>query len=153
MIDVLSDVNFRVNGKLDNTPKVVHHDRMKPIVQREPPDLKWVFEQSRTCERQRAKNKSATSAEQMKEVFDRLKLLENESRQINKYRKRHDKNKKKAVPPLAVDDSPQDPKTSPKVQRKRGRPRKNLQTSPTRNSSDQRQLPVRRSERLKNQQQ
>ena len=153
VIDVLSDVNFRVNDKPDNTPKVVHHDRMKPIVQRDPPDLKWVFEQSRTCERQRAENKSTTSAEQMKEVFDRLKQLENESKQINKYRKRHDKNKKKAVIPLNVDDGPRDPSNSPKVQRKRGRPRKNLQTSPTRNSSDQRQLPVRRSARLQNQQQ
>ena len=153
VIDVLSDVNFRVNDKPDNTPKVVHHDRMKPIVQRDPPDLKWVFEQSRTCERQRAENKSTTSAEQMKEVFDRLKQLENESKQINKYRKRHDKNKKKAVLPLNVDDGPRDPSNSPKVQRKRGRPRKNLQTSPTRSYSDQRQPPVRRSERLKNQQQ
>ena len=45
------DVNFRVNGKPDNIAKVVYHDRMKPIVQCEPPDLKWVFEQSRTCKR------------------------------------------------------------------------------------------------------
>ena len=87
----------------------------------------------------------------MKEVFDRLKQLENESKQVNKYRKRHDKTKKKAVLPLAVDDIPDGPTSGPQVQRKRGRPRKNLQTSPTRNS-DQRQQGVRRSTRLQNKQ-
>ncbi len=50
VVDVLSDVNFRIAHNAINRPKVVHHDRMKPFHSRDPtedtPD--WVYERSRS---------------------------------------------------------------------------------------------------------
>ena len=34
IVDVLSDVNFRICDKPDGKTKVIHHDRLKPIEQR-----------------------------------------------------------------------------------------------------------------------
>ena len=48
VIDVLSDIHFRIQEKEGSTPKVVHHDRLKPYVFRVPTETPdWVKKASR----------------------------------------------------------------------------------------------------------
>ena len=49
VLDVLSDVSFRIIKDRSGKPKVIHHDRMKKYHSREEePDNKWVLERSRS---------------------------------------------------------------------------------------------------------
>ena len=51
VLDVLSDVNFRIIRAMEDKPRVVHHDHIIPYMEREPEpacDKAWVFERSRT---------------------------------------------------------------------------------------------------------
>ena len=51
ILDVLSDVNFRIIRAMEDKPKVVHHDHIIPYMEREPEpasDKAWVFKRSRT---------------------------------------------------------------------------------------------------------
>jgi len=49
VLDVLSDINFRIIENPTSKPKVLHHDRMKKYHSREAePDNKWVLERSRS---------------------------------------------------------------------------------------------------------
>ena len=100
VLDVLSDVNFRVARSSDDRPQVILHDRMEKIDLREKPDISWVFKQSRTHQRSRA--------------FDRLTKLENKQKESKRKRR-----KKEDTHPKPADVEPQ-----PAI-RKRGRPRKN----------------------------
>jgi hypothetical protein len=48
VIDVMSDVNFRINKEQNDKPRIVHHDRLRPYNTREEhivPD--WVYAQSK----------------------------------------------------------------------------------------------------------
>ena len=51
VLDVLSDVNFRIIRAMEDKPRVVHHDHIIPYLEREPEpacNKAWVFERSRT---------------------------------------------------------------------------------------------------------
>ena len=51
VLDVLSDVNFRIIRAMEDKPRVVHHDHIIPYLEREPEltsDKAWVYERSRT---------------------------------------------------------------------------------------------------------
>ena len=51
VLDVLSDVNFRIIRAMEDKPRVVHHDHIIPYLEREPEpacDKAWVFKRSRT---------------------------------------------------------------------------------------------------------
>ena len=48
ILDVWSDLNFRVIDKQEHTGRVVHHDRMKPYETREPFDVRWVLFRRKT---------------------------------------------------------------------------------------------------------
>jgi hypothetical protein len=117
VIDVLSDVNFRIMATSADRPRIIHHDRMKMSEQRKDVDLTWVFKQSRTHQRNRVAD--ANDAEAMKEVMDRLTKLENSQLEKPKRRKR-----KKDVR-ATLDNLEQTKQQQPEVvKRKRGRPRK-----------------------------
>ena len=50
VLDVLSDINFRIIKDENSKPKVVHHDRMKKYHHRgEKPDVSWVIARSRSA--------------------------------------------------------------------------------------------------------
>ena len=113
VLDVLSDVNFRVARTAEEEPQIIHHDRMKKIENREKRDIEWVLKASRTLQRRKAKE--ANYDETMTHVLDRLTKLENHS----KYAKRK-YNRREAAPPQAeAGADEQQP-----VQRRPGRPRK-----------------------------
>ena len=61
VLDVLSDVNFRVIDKPGSKGRVIGHDRMKRYETREPFDVKWVLERSKSLKR-KLKNESKTGA-------------------------------------------------------------------------------------------
>ena len=129
VLDVLSDVNFRVARTADDPPQIIHHDRMNKIAQREKPDIKWVFEQSRTLQRKKANQGDGT--ETMAAVLDRLTKLENST----KYAKR--KYKRRGEQPQNEDAIPQVPAAEARIEepqqvRKRGRPRKKKVRTPKR---------------------
>ena len=89
VLDILSDVNFRVARTHDDPPQIIHHDRMKKIEQREKPDIDWVFQQSRTLQRKRAYE--GDEAKTMEAVLDRLTKLENANKHSKrKYKRRGD---------------------------------------------------------------
>ena len=111
VLDVLSDVNFRVTRSSDDRPQIIHHDRMEKIDLREKPDISWVFKQSRTFQRSRAQQ--GNDGETMKEVLDRLTKLENKQKESKRKRRRKDDTRPK---PADVEPQP--------APRKRGRPRK-----------------------------
>ena len=48
ILDVLSDVNFRIIKNPDDKPKIVHHDRLKRYHQRDLPDVSWVLKRSKS---------------------------------------------------------------------------------------------------------
>ena len=51
VLDVLSDVNFRIIRAMEDKPKVVHHDHLIPYKERVPEpeaDKAWIFQRSRT---------------------------------------------------------------------------------------------------------
>ena len=49
ILDVLSDINFRVIKSEHAKPKVVHHDRLKRYYARDgKPDVSWVIARSRS---------------------------------------------------------------------------------------------------------
>ena len=51
VLDVISDVNFRIIRAMEDKPRVVHHDHIVPYVEREPEqadDKAWVYKRSRT---------------------------------------------------------------------------------------------------------
>ena len=51
VLDVLSDVNFRIIRAVEDKPKVVHHDHLVPYKERVPEpevDKAWIFQRSRT---------------------------------------------------------------------------------------------------------
>ena len=51
VLDVLSDVNFRIIRAMEDKPRVVHHDHIIPYLEREPEaadDKAWVFRRSKT---------------------------------------------------------------------------------------------------------
>ena len=114
VLDVLSDVNFRVARTADDKPQIIHHDRMKKIDQREKQDIEWVFKASRELERKKAKQ--GDFGEAMAAVMDRLTKLEGN----NKYAKR--KYTRREQPQTAPQQEPQP--QEPEVARKRGRPRR-----------------------------
>ena len=117
VLDVLSDVNFRVARTADEEPQIIHHDRMKKIENREKRDIEWVLKASRTLQRRKAKE--ANYDETMTHVLDRLTKLENHS----KYAKRK-YNRREAAPLQAeAGADAQHP-----VQRRPGRPRKKKPT-------------------------
>ena len=129
MLDVLSDVNFRVARTADDPPQIIHHDRVNKIEQREKPNIKWVFEQSRTLQRKKANQGDGT--ETMAAVLDRLTKLENST----KYAKR--KYKRRGEQPQNEDAIPQVPAAEARIEepqqvRKRGRPRKKKVRTPKR---------------------
>ena len=112
VLDILSDVNFRVARTAEDKPQIIHHDRMKKIDRREDSDIEWVFKRSRTLQRQKAKE--ANCSETMIEVMDRLTKLESRNQQAKrKYNRRE-------PPPnqLEPHQRPQE------VEKKRGRPRR-----------------------------
>ena len=51
VVDVLSDVNFRIIDSPDDPGRVVGHDRMKRYEPREPFDIKWVLAKSKSLKR------------------------------------------------------------------------------------------------------
>ena len=48
ILDVMSDTNFRIIKDPGSKGKVINHDRIKPAASREPVDVKWVLEKSKT---------------------------------------------------------------------------------------------------------
>ena len=51
ILDVLSDVNFRIIRAMEEKPRVVHHDHIVPYLEREPEaamDKAWIYRRSRT---------------------------------------------------------------------------------------------------------
>ena len=129
VIDVLSDVNFRLAKTENDKAKVIHHDRMHKIKERVEGDTSWVFKQSRTHQRMKA-DVGTSSGEVMKEVLDRITQLENKSnREAAKLLKKKNDRKKRNKPVTEPKD--EQPEEQPK--RKRGRPRKteNRRTSTT----------------------
>ena len=131
VLDVLSDVNFRIAKSSDDKPQIMHHDRMKLIEERTEANLDWVFKQSRTMQQNKVNHNEIS--ETMREVINRLTKLENKSKESKrKYRKRGNK-----------DDQPPDEKKkdNPVRLRKPGRPTK-ARISPY-------EGPVRRSERIR----
>ena len=145
VVDVISDVNYRICDKPTAQPRIVHHDSMKPVERREGEDLQWVFDQSRTLERKRAAAKE-THAKEFTEIFDRHKSLENSAKKEPKKRKpRTPKTKpipeqgERVVEPVIA------PQEEPQPKRKRGRPKKNPEQPKVEGQQE-----LRRSERLKN---
>ena len=127
VLDILSDVTFRVVKSRDVDPKIVHHDRMKPIEQDVKPNLDWVFQQSRTYNRQKLEQRGF-DPEQMKSVTDRLTTLE---RQIAKGTKKALKKRAKNAPDKGeqiqnpTHDQASLPVIKPQPEKpKRGRPKK-----------------------------
>ena len=56
VLDVLSDINFRVIRNQASKPKVVHHDRMKRYHFRDgAPNIDWVIHRSKTVSAEKAK--------------------------------------------------------------------------------------------------
>ena len=146
IVDVLSDVNFRICDKPDGKTKVIHHDRLKPIEQREKPDLTWVYEQSRTLQRRRAAEKSKNDNIDLTEVFDRLKQLENNlNKEVRKKKKRQVRQNPNPEVGAAVIQDGGARQEEPEVKRKRGRPRKNPAPEPKQPMDDR---ATRKSERL-----
>ena len=47
VIDVLSDIHFRIARSANDKPKIVHHDAIKKFHMREPADLQWVYDRSK----------------------------------------------------------------------------------------------------------
>ena len=140
VLDVLSDVNFRIAKSEQHDAKIVHHDRMKPIKRREDDDIQWVYKQSRTRMRQQLE-KSGLDLKCMKSVTDRLTALEQQIAKSNlKLRKRKRKELKESKE-LDVQE-----KEKPK---KRGRPRIEELTH-KKKSEKPRRGGERRSERLRN---
>ena len=140
VIDVLSDVNFRLALSEKHEPKVIHHDRMKPIQQREKPNIDWVYQQSRTYNKKNVESMDGKNA--MAEIMDKVVQLENLVKNTagrTSRRRRTVRKEDKKVP----DDNVimRNKKVEPK--RKRGRPRKKpeVPTAPQ-------QVGTRRSERL-----
>ena len=87
VLDILSDVNFRVARTATDEPQIIHHDRMKKIEQRDKQDIEWVLKASRTLQRKHAKQ--ANYDETMTHVLDRLTKLENSNRYLKrKYNRR-----------------------------------------------------------------
>ena len=115
VLDVLSDVNFRVTKSSEDRPRVIHHDRMKKVDQREEADIEWVFKQSRTLQRQ--KLKQGEDGQTMTEVLDRLLKLENKQKEAKRTYRRRGENKRQV----------QNPPFSQVAKRQRGRPRKDEQ--------------------------
>ena len=114
VLDVLSDVNFRIAKSSDDKPQIMHHDRMKLIEERTEANLDWVFKQSRSMQQNKVNHNEIS--ETMREVIDRLTKLENKSKESKrKYRKRGNK-----------DDQPPDERKeeNPVRLRKPGRPTK-----------------------------
>jgi hypothetical protein len=151
VVDVLSDVHFRITRSPEDAARVMHHDRMKHVEAREDVDTSWVFAQSRTY--QRSKAGTGGDAEAMKAVLDRLTKLEN--KQLEKPRKRKVRKNVKLNNELdrVVDQTVPEtcqlpgPTEQPQVQqkRKRGRPRKEDKVQP----KPERREGERKSDRLK----
>jgi hypothetical protein len=143
VMDILSDVTFRIVKERDLEPKVVHHDRIKPIELKEKPQIDWVFQQSKTYNRQQFAQKGI-DPDQLKNVTERLTLLERQlaksARKVARQSKK--KGEKNVTPPLQQQQEQQqqqqhdliDPNQQPQDQDdvtveqppkpKRGRPKK-----------------------------
>ena len=118
VLDILSDVNFRVAKSSVDRPRVIHHDRMKKVERREEADIEWVFKQSRTLQRKKAT--PGEDGQTMAEVLDRITKLENKQKEAKRsYRRKPPENQPK-----------QKPKEDVMIGRRvrgRGRPKKNQQ--------------------------
>ena len=137
VLDVLSDVNFRLSKSKDSEPKIIHHDRMKPFHQREKPKIDWVFEQSRTYNKERIKNSEGGGA--LTEVLDRMMQLE---QMVKKQAKKNPRKKKTEGKEVSLKETAKPDQPAPP--RKRGRPKK-------KNKAETQDVTnIRRSDRLKN---
>ena len=116
VLDVLSDVNFRISKSENSEPKIVHHDRMKPIEQDEKPNLDWVFKQSRTYARDQIQQGGA-NLQLMKDVTDRLAKLEREitknSKKIARRNKKATEIRKRKRTPGAKEKTPETEEKTP----------------------------------------
>ena len=135
VLDVLSDVNFRIAKHPTDPPRVIHHDRLKPIEMREKPDTEWVFKLSKTFEKNRATNAGMTG-QFVQNFSERLTNLE---RQIQKAEKKKRRTRK---PRTAKAGTKEDTTTT---KRRRGRPKKDE----AKNKKLHKEEGVRRSDRLK----
>ena len=121
VVDVMSDVNFRVCRSPDSPLRIVHHDKMIPIERREDEDISWVFEQSRSLDMQRAKEKGFTHKDVV-EIYNRLKLLELAAKkEVKKARKRKQPQEQPAVEQPQDGAQPQQqPQEQPVVEQAQG---------------------------------
>ena len=78
IIDVLSDIHFRIAKHRDDRPRIIHHDNIKKMHLREPVDLKWVFELSRYHNTRSAPTTLEDMGNSMTELMRRLKAVENQ---------------------------------------------------------------------------
>ena len=146
VLDVLSDVSFRLSKGADQEPKVIHHDRMKLFHQREKPNLDWVFQQSRTHNKKIIHSRDGNEA--MAEIMDKVVQLENQIKNTagrNSRLKKRIKEKRKVEAPKkpAEVEEPEKPENMQQpAKRKRGRPR-------TKPDPPQPKEGTRRSDRLK----
>ena len=83
VIDALSDIHFRVMAEKNGRERIVHHDMMEKADEREPEDLTWVYEKSRSHKLP----KSATLTDvttTVDEMLRRLKRVENQCGDFSK---------------------------------------------------------------------
>jgi transposase InsO family protein len=77
VLDALSDIHYRIVRGAEFTPRIVHHDAMEMMYDREPEDLSWVYKMSRTFKEKRPTTiTDVTKA--MDDVMQRLKQVENQ---------------------------------------------------------------------------
>ena len=75
VVDALSDIHFRITRAKDQKPKIVHHDAMELMQDREPEDLSWVYNMSRTFKQNKPTSlRDVTTA--VDDMMRRLKQVE-----------------------------------------------------------------------------
>ena len=84
VIDQLSDIHFRVAADRNGRERIVHHDMMEKMHEREPEDLSWVYEKSRS----HRLPKSATLTDVTTTVDDMLRRLKRVENQCGDFSKR-----------------------------------------------------------------
>ena len=77
VIDALSDIHFRICSEKNGKERIVHHDMMEKMHEREPVDLTWVYEKSRTHKLPKSATLTDVTAT-VDEMLRRLKRVENQ---------------------------------------------------------------------------
>ena len=116
VIDVLSDIHFRIARDSEEKPQIVHHDAMKKFHLREPVDLQWVYDRSKYHRRTADPATAEDITTNLTDMMRRLRSVEVQMGDFTRTAGRKSRSRKAVLPRPQQQVEPQEAAQPPREQ-------------------------------------